>query len=316
MVTYADGECMSACTLVFVAGRQRVLNDESGVIGFHQYGLPGVPSSAWVDGYADDETFAINAGVEREFATRMFTLSNTDMWKPAHEELVASKFVTKLSDGSEFAIDTDDPDKWVEELDSTLRKERVYRAIALYDPSDFADTEATILRIVNSGGALGEVYKALHSMIVKVTNANIGKAPDATVLQLARHLVTTVDHLERVDGDACSAYLFPSRAHETFSLPPTLAQEELDVEAELIENGGAHPVPTPSARETEKWTHEVGVRMWRNDPASARILPEVFSPKVDRRRACRAVAALYREVLSLPSHGAATAVRGLWNGAE
>jgi hypothetical protein len=154
MVTYADGECMSACTLVFVAGRQRVLNDESGVIGFHQYGLPGVPSSAWVDGYADDETFAINAGVEREFATRMFTLSNTDMWKPAHEELVASKFVTKLSDGSEFAIDTDDPDKWVEELDSTLRKERVYRAIALYDPSDFADTEATILRIVNSGGAL------------------------------------------------------------------------------------------------------------------------------------------------------------------
>jgi hypothetical protein len=199
----------------------------------------------------------------------------------------------------------------VQKLSSSLREKRLYRAIALNDPSDFADTEAAILRIVKGGGTLVEVTEALHSMVLKVASEHMAKAPDATLLRFARHLVTTVDHLARVDGDACYAYLFPSRSQKTFSLPPTLEQEELDVEAELIEGGAAHPVRALGPRDAERWLQEVGERMWRNDPADARTLSQASWPEVDHRRACRAMEALYRQVLSLPSPAAAMAMRAL-----
>jgi hypothetical protein len=145
MVTYVDGECMSACALAFVAGRERVLNSEKGVIGLHQYGFPGVQTWMLVDDYAEDKKFAINAGVDREFVGRMFTLQNGDMWEPSHEELLASQFVTMLSDGSGFSIDTDDPKGWVRELSASLQDQRLYRVIALHDPANLADAEAAIL---------------------------------------------------------------------------------------------------------------------------------------------------------------------------
>jgi hypothetical protein len=145
MVTYVDGECMSACALAFVAGRERVLNSEKGVIGLHQYGFPGVQTWMLVDDYAEDKKFAINAGVDREFVGRMLSLQNGDMWEPSHEELLASQFVTMLSDGSGFSIDTDDPKGWVRELSASLQDQRLYRVIALHDPANLADAEAAIL---------------------------------------------------------------------------------------------------------------------------------------------------------------------------
>jgi hypothetical protein len=91
--TRVEGECMSACTFVLLAGRDRSASPEA-AIGFHQPSFPGVSPAemrASVEGARADYR---RAGVAADFADRAMATSPDSVWVPDHDELLAANVLT------------------------------------------------------------------------------------------------------------------------------------------------------------------------------------------------------------------------------
>jgi hypothetical protein len=92
LATKATDDCESACTIAFMAGRERTLATEAR-LGFHSGWSP-------VALYDDDDT-EFNAhlrrrGVARDFIRRADDVPSADMWYPTHAELKAAGVITAV----------------------------------------------------------------------------------------------------------------------------------------------------------------------------------------------------------------------------
>ena len=97
--TRVDDFCMSACTSVLVAGRNRSAPNLAR-IGFHEPSFPGLRGSE-LRGAAERMRAAyVAAGVDPNFVWRAVTVPADDMWFPTNQELVEANVLT----GSEITI--------------------------------------------------------------------------------------------------------------------------------------------------------------------------------------------------------------------
>jgi hypothetical protein len=91
LATQVDGQCSSACTLVFMAGAPRILGP-NGQLGFHGYAFD---DALWVrlldvnEQEAVDRAFFTRRGISREFIDRVFATPSSEIWQPDRAELIA-----------------------------------------------------------------------------------------------------------------------------------------------------------------------------------------------------------------------------------
>ncbi len=102
--TFVGHQCSSACTLVFVAGKERVLR-AGAKLGFHRARSP-----VWDDALTDDDkynshliTYLESKGVAASFARKAFQVPNNDIWYPSVEELLAAGVINNTSQSQTIA---------------------------------------------------------------------------------------------------------------------------------------------------------------------------------------------------------------------
>jgi hypothetical protein len=93
--TYAQGECSSACTLVLLAGRER-LATRAPHVGFHRASRPG-PGGADVSASNGLMRAYRSAGLSEQFIARVRTVPSTSIWYPSLEELMDNAIVTGIA---------------------------------------------------------------------------------------------------------------------------------------------------------------------------------------------------------------------------
>jgi hypothetical protein len=100
--TFVESQCASACTFVFLAGRDRGATADA-KIGFHSASIAGVDDNdpAGTEGMLS--TYRA-AGLPESFLERVRATPHSQIWYPTREELMASHVVTRLSDGGESAL--------------------------------------------------------------------------------------------------------------------------------------------------------------------------------------------------------------------
>lgn len=118
--TYVEYYCASACTQVFVAGRNRVIG-AAAKMGFHQAvvidkdGQPkGVRraterklSPTLVFGINGNDTLRLayeQAGIDQAFINKVLAQPNSDIWTPTTAELLAARVVTRQAVAGEVAL--------------------------------------------------------------------------------------------------------------------------------------------------------------------------------------------------------------------
>ena len=91
LVTRAVGDCDSACTLAFLAGRERILHQD-GRLGFH-----AVSSPVYVWNLNENyDGYLASRGVPPEFIARAAATPSDDMWYPTRDELLAAHVITAV----------------------------------------------------------------------------------------------------------------------------------------------------------------------------------------------------------------------------
>lgn len=107
LITYSSTGCNSACTVAFVGGRSRVLNQEAS-LGFHATSSFKPRRERW-KGQSEVaerlQNLAVfgSRGVDEEFVVKISDSPYDQMWYPTHKELLDAGFITRISDGADFA---------------------------------------------------------------------------------------------------------------------------------------------------------------------------------------------------------------------
>ena len=93
--------CISACTIVFLGGSQRVLRS-GGLFGFHPSRVPGEGTPSRID-LANQVRELEDMGVKPDFAEQVVAVPLDSMWYPSIQQLTAAGVITRV------VSSTDDP---------------------------------------------------------------------------------------------------------------------------------------------------------------------------------------------------------------
>ena len=93
--TYVMQDCLSACTIVFLGGKERFMLPTAR-LGFHQPAFRGMTAAARRSAIATEQARLQRFGLSRAFAERATTATPNGMWYPDKDELVREHVVTKI----------------------------------------------------------------------------------------------------------------------------------------------------------------------------------------------------------------------------
>jgi ATP-dependent protease ClpP protease subunit len=95
LTTFVAQDCMSACTIVFLGGKERVVLPAAR-IGFHQPAFRGMTAASRRAAISTEMARLQRFGLSREFAERANTATPSGMWFPDKDELVREKVVSRV----------------------------------------------------------------------------------------------------------------------------------------------------------------------------------------------------------------------------
>lgn len=96
--THVNGDCFSACTIVFMGGAKRTLGLK-GQLGFHRYAGTNpfaVQTVDPVDEQQKDLDFFRKRGVAPTFLKEIFQAGHREIWRPDHKALLTASVITAV----------------------------------------------------------------------------------------------------------------------------------------------------------------------------------------------------------------------------
>ena len=121
LITYTSEYCLSAATLVLMAGKERVIAANAKV-GFHAGSFPGLTVEQQRE--ADDlvRSTMQSAGVSQRFIDRVIATPADQMWYPSFEEMRINGVVTSQSYGERFAVSWAQSDTDIDAVVKNIRR--------------------------------------------------------------------------------------------------------------------------------------------------------------------------------------------------
>ena len=308
--TYVEVKCMSACTLAFAAGSQRILR-RGAVLGFHRGAFPG--------SQPDDSTSSVEreiyaaAGFSRPFIDRALATKNSDMWKPDATELLSYRVVTKVSDGRELAIGgnpltRDDWDK------SMQKSARVYSALKQKYPAEYGE----ILDILSAGSARGappaELTAKTQMKLRSIIMTLLPLADDGVLIDFAKLRADEYRALQVLDATTCYKFVSGESLSESDvkRLPPELDKRELALHEQIVLSAGQRDKPVDAEQSIKASWDGIKANLAKKGYTTADLqslaLPDPDSPA----RYCATAVELFAEIIRLPGKDAALVFRDMY----
>jgi hypothetical protein len=301
--TYVEDVCLSACTFVFLAGKERAATPNA-KIGFH---LPVVP---WSSSKADDGSeYLVNvyrrAGLPDEFIQRVRGTPSSTMWYPTRDELIEARVITRVSLGGETAASFTKY-RSEQELALAMRSISLLALIEKRFPEVFREAINRAWLAKESGGNDSQIIGAARSSLTSVWGTLRLQADDASLERLAILAIEQRKAARALSYEACT--LLIANQLDTFgTLPKEITEKEMAWKMEAL----ASEPRAGSRPQSDLVTRSIREAVSRMPPQLIEVVanPERFAnePKL----MCDADIALLEKALSLPPTLRAAALDGL-----
>jgi hypothetical protein len=312
--TYVEQECTSACTIAFLAGKERA-SEPTARLGFHSFRAVGAESK----GNSTDssqmialETVYRHAGIAPDFIQRILETPSDKMWYPSHEELLAKGVLTRMSTGGEtasLATALTSREKVAEEF----TKVPAFAALAKKYPQDFDKLVSDAWAQVQARHTDREIFAAARMQIGQLTTKLLPLVSDTTLLDYNVLIAAQVEALAKVSPEACVQLIFPTANSMNVAalMPPELGQREFDLVADMIR--------TSDARNARRVAPDVARNAVQSalQPLSADQIDLLTSEQhraASAKPACAAVLAYLNALNSVPIEERANTLRIIYTG--
>lgn len=233
--TYVEQECTSACTIAFLAGKDRS-GEPNAKLGFHAFRSIGVDNalSKKFDDNNLRKTYQ-SAGLSSGFIERIAATPHTSVWHPAQQELLSEKIFTRLSLGGETAaFVTTITTK--EQLISKFKEIPAFNTLSIKYPSEFDGAINAAWAKLSAKRTDSEVLAAGRAKLTELFGRLLPIAPDALLIAFNELLYDEVSALNKANPRACVELTFPSGVSINIValLPPALVKRELALTNEVI----------------------------------------------------------------------------------
>ena len=295
--TYTNRECVSACALVFMSGKQRLLGAE-GKLGFHAATLfeSGEASAAVVEQYRDA---LLKHGASRQFVDKVLATGREDMWFPDITELKREHIITATADARDFTDARLAKLREPGQLDVHLRKYFQLHTLAEDAPAQYEVEKAKAQNALDKASTFTAFDKLTRDHDTWLIQDALRKAPAPQLLRFWQAQAALVNAVGQGDEKICAFYLSGVYPGGYSALPATLlalftdrrnSQREL-VKAAAEVTGDVTPTAQARADLNRVFTHA--------EPGTydAYRQPTQHAPA----QVCQAHQELYRRVLALPN---------------
>ncbi|MBK8071758.1 MAG: hypothetical protein IPK34_06925 [Ramlibacter sp.] len=311
LTTFTAVDCASACTVIFLAGKQRLLS-EKGRLGFHS---ASVGESGHVIDALNNEfrSAMLDHGAPREFVDRALSTRPDAMWYPSAAELQQARIVDAIVDPRQFALSGiahwSDPGR----IEAELKKNPAFAAMAEHDPKNYDRLREIMVTGVQKGRSMQEIHRDTQAVFHTLLPQYMRTAPDAELVRYWRSQFAGMRHLMGANPQDCVDFLWPEWAKTPVNLfkilPPALIREDFEALAGLVKGAAQNPRRGQPSSQSQQDMHAVFRNLGAAHPRASEVLEKPVRFRDDPSLLCRVVVGLYAEVLSLPAPRAAAVLR-------
>lgn len=308
--TYVEDQCVSACTYVFLAGKDRAATPNAR-IGFHRPSFPGFDADA--ERYATQEMLDVyrTAGLPETFVQRIGKTSHKDMWYPTRDELIASHVVTRVSLGGEVAMGR----MWMrskQEFILVLRSIPLYQAIEQRFPGTINEAMELGWAAKERGGSDADITNAMRSVIAEIYPKLIKTADVSTLDSYLKLMIDEMQAARAVSGEACTK-LLATQLDITKTLPKEIVKREQKFLMQALATPPQTDMKSPDPAQFDRITQLVVTRMPQQ---YINVISNMEAYAGQPELVCGAIIAFYQGIDALPPHDRITALKGIFQGKE
>jgi hypothetical protein len=309
LVTYVSDECSSACTDIFLAGRERFIGNRA-KLGFHRASYGNSVSYRAYTLAREQREHLLSLGIPSDFAEKAVARVGDSIWYPTHDELLRAHVISGVAERGRFANSGASAD-----LEQVLLQVPIYASLKKTAPKIFDAFADEVAREHDDGATNEEILATAKEQFRELVDRLLPHAPDRLVLEEASIFIGYLDRLKSIDPESCAALADAEGAELKIDLHrrfPDLGKRELAFrEAIIVSTDPDRPVPSASA--VEPYLSKVFTKMQKQFGDDADLLGKDGLKPSEYKRYCEVMAAFYREVTSFPPAQAADVLRHLYS---
>lgn len=303
LITYTRTSCVSACTIAFLAGRERYLG-EQGRIGFHSASIGGVTGSDELNVNASFKAALSRVGASPGFINKATTTTPQDIWFPNTEQLKQQNVITASVDSSQFGLSGIAEWRDATNIEQSLLKQPVFYALSKYDLDGYSKLKKVIVDGVQRGRSSAEIQTDIQALISgSIAQNYLLRAPDQALIRYWRSQIAEMKFFGSTNPKACIAFIGLSSQYSKIELtaliPKDLANEDLAALTEVIKQTASNPTQTKPLSSYQKELEGVFIAMIKSNRRSVEVVanPEKFIS--DPSAVCGGMILMYDTILSM-----------------
>jgi hypothetical protein len=209
--TYVSGQCLSACTIIFLSGRERYISADAR-LGFHQPDFAGATAEERRTMIADEEARLRRLGASEAFARRANQAKPDEIWFPTPAELVAEGVVTRVVQSSDFAISGIAASSInADQIQQRLLAEETYAAIKRIDPVAYATISEKFEEGLRRGASAPELHAQINPVVAAVFTSVLPNLSQESLFEVVRFSVKAAKTFNKESPAACYFYFNPEK---------------------------------------------------------------------------------------------------------
>lgn len=316
--TYVATSCLSACTIIFLNGKNRYITADAKV-GFHQPNFAGLTAEERSQYAKREEGRLRQLGVSASFAKRANETPPEEMWIPKTSELIEGNVATRIVNGSRFALSGID----TEEINSdytnrVLRSIPMYAAIERMDARSYQRISEQFLDGLKRGKSSEEMTVQVAPIINRLFEEALPNVPSSLLFEYVAVSIRHMKLLSKQNPEACYFYANPEKDRngilaDITSKLPTIGQDQREIKTKVI---GAYRGAVPLASDADGVKSSIaqlfGTLGTRFGKDAKLLLNDEIAPS-EYAAYCRVTTAFYEEILRLPSETRADVLRKIFH---
>jgi hypothetical protein len=314
--TYVEGECVSACTLVFLAGTERAATPTA-KIGFHSGSLAGASSPEATRSMARQYR---ESGITQAFIERIQATAADDMWYPERAVLIREGVITRTSFGGETTMAASLMRDRAE-VERLLAGQAAFATMRERFPAHFARAVDAMWKAKQAGASDAELFAAPRKIMGKLIVRLLPGMDDETVREFGELTLMQLKEAYRHGTQGCLVFVGKAKGvPQALLSEQSIAREQAFTEKVLARSRGPDAGMTAAQRErTDEPTGDpalgaaVAAASTRMPAGTLQRISDDTLWKRDPQQYCDSLTAFYSGVLATPDPQRSTVIRGLFS---
>jgi hypothetical protein len=318
LATYTSSECASACTLAYLAGRERYIG-EKGRIGFHSSAIVGDDKPFEL---LNDEMAALyrSHGLSDAFINKALAVDPKSMWYPSHDELLTANVVSAIVDSRYYGMSG--VKDWADafKIEQGLLELDAFAVLKENDPATYGQMKTIFVNGIKAGRPLFDITQDVRAIFMaQVVPKYLKTAPDKELLEYWRQQMAEARYIANLSADDCVAFLGIRRPVKPFdiqkALPDDMIKQDLTLLANLMRGAIRSPQTPGNVEQYGETFATIIMKMAAIDPEYMNVLKDMDRYQGPNEKLCAATMALYDLILDLPPEKEpGSLIRAMMNG--